>query len=352
MNAIKQRLIAASALFLVASNLYGECAKECAPCSPPPLPECNFVSVAGMKPGFFPECGWGVSVMGQALLWCMTEGGLEYAVLQPNVLVPTTTLVSGTEKVISPNYNWGFRVGLGYDTTPSHWDIDVVYTYFYTNFHSSLTAPSGGSLVQTFTDSASNSSVTKVSTAYAKARINYNVLDAEFSRPFLVTKDFLLSPMTGLRTAWVYEKVNADYAGNTVPSGLTQIIQYKNNFWGIGAMAGLESQWLFCYGLSFYGNIITSLLAGNVNLSALQTTGSTISYDVTDHYQATKNLTDLGFGFRWNYMFCNNMVDVGIQVGWEQHLLSNYWQWSTPATLGPNGDLGAYGWNFGAYVNF
>lgn len=308
-----------------------------------------FVSVAGMNTGNRPDNGSGFSVALDALLWRATEGGLEYAQNEPTT--PTYPYVIGAAELFKPRFTWGGRLNLGYDSSTLDWNFNLIWTYFYSKFHGSTTAAAAGTLVQTFNDPNADNSVTTVDSASGNTRLKFNFIDFLMNRPFLITHYFALKPMVGIRNLWVHQAADVSYVGGSAgTSALTTT--FKNNFWGLGAIAGLESQWLFGHGLIFYGNSALSLLAGTMKLSSEEVQSSTTLYSLTDTYEVTKHVTDVGFGLRWNHSFVDKMYNIGVQLGWEQHFFDNFWQWSKASDIRPNGDLSTYGWNFSVNFNF
>lgn len=82
-------------------------------------------------------CGGDFTIEVAALYWKADQDGMEYAV-ENQVQIPSqnssigqvNNLVDAEYKTPKFEYNWGFRLGLGYCTTCDGWDIGVSWTRF------------------------------------------------------------------------------------------------------------------------------------------------------------------------------------------------------------------------------
>jgi hypothetical protein len=126
------------------------------------------------------------------------------------------------------------------------------------------------------------------SLAFGKAhwKLFYQTLDLELARRLKVLKRFSLVPHGGLRAAWIDQKYRVNYIiGNgTAPPNQTFAtfkVPMKNNFWGVGLRAALDSFWHFSPHFALFGNVGASFLWGKFsirykNIETARSTGAAI----------------------------------------------------------------------------
>lgn len=289
----------------------------------------------------------GVFFTGEALLWKPEQAGLEFA----------TTTNAAFNKVVSiapkTRYKWGFRLGIGYGIGHDAWDLYADWAHFRTNFTKQAIPPTGGVITPLLTSQGQE----PVDTASSRFKLNFDMFDFEIGRQFYISKFLSLRPFIGARGAIVNEGTNTTYTGaNFAALGVSpDVVTFKNNFWGVGARIGLNTQWELYKGLSFYGNAAASVLAGRYHLSAFEQAGIPLTFITSngERYDVSKFVYDLQVGLSWGTTFASS-YHLELLAGWESHFFSNMWQWlgtdgSTPT---PNGDLSLSGFNFGARLDF
>ena len=187
-----------------------------------------------------------ISFFSEALLWQATQGGLEY----------TQLVSSGKFISVEYDYKWGFRVGADYRLC-NDWDLCVDWTRLHTSASSNTTG------AQNIIDSSS----TLLATAGSyKSSVHWDTLDLDLGRFICLNSNFSVRPHVGLRSAWSNEQNTESFSGVTGGRTATASLYFKNDFWGLGIRAGIDTLWRVYNGLSIYGNAAISLLRGNYNL--------------------------------------------------------------------------------------
>ncbi|MBI5346287.1 MAG: hypothetical protein HZB76_04015 [Chlamydiae bacterium] len=249
------------------------------------------------------------------------------------------------------------KLGLGYSASHDAWDFFLKWTRFNTEYSKNVSAPVGGFLNQTISSQTSSFAVGLLSSASDHFDLRLDVGDFEIGREFFISKCLSLRPHIGARGVAVREKSDVFYswvAGQSVQT--PDYITFKNDFWGIGGRAGLDTQWKLGEGFSFLGNAAASFLVGKYyELSVTETAGAPLAviHHVSDPYDVSKFVFDIFLGLSWDHSFSNDKYFLGLQAGWESLFFSNQWQWQS-ATFSPtpNGDLSLSGLSFGARFDF
>lgn len=263
-----------------------------------------------------PSARWGVTdgcnlfITGEALV--MKFG-------QDNAPFAYSKTASGNVKnyYANPDWKWGFRVAAGYNMQHDAWDGVATYTRFNYSTHKTATEPTGGELFSFFDEtlpwfSTLNSKVTD------RWSVDFNQVDIEQGRQFFVSKHLRLRPKFGLRSLWLEnDQTVRGYVADAVWK-----MKSRENFWGMGVLAGLDTVWSLRQGFSLYGNIGFSGLFGYFNpKQTISTDEPTIELG-TGHQEVTKANMDLALGVRYDKNFCDDRYHIGFNFGFEQHI---YW---------------------------
>jgi hypothetical protein len=184
-----------------------------------------------------------------------------------------------------------------------------------------------------------------------------------------------LRPYVGLRGGLISQNYNQSFfeeGANGIPPPFvlegTDRLKMKNDFHGGGLLAGVETQWGLFKEISLYGNGTASLLYGHFKVNRHEIVQGKTFDDVTgillqidnhtlhasDSFCCCRAITDLALGLKWDHMFAKNRIHLGINVGWEEHLLfgQNQFYGASASSLPINNDLTIQGWVFGARLDF
>ncbi|MGE5195844.1 MAG: Lpg1974 family pore-forming outer membrane protein [Anaerolineae bacterium] len=276
--------------------------------------------------------GCGLFVTGDVLYWKAHENGLTYGIKNEHTnFTPGQTRINDGETK-NPDFDWdfGFRVGVGYAMPHDGWDLYLNWTHFHTDGDVEDHARTRDGKV--IFPTQINPNLVDFYSLYAteaenRWRLRLNVLDLELGREFFVSKWLTLRPHMGLRAAWVDQKYRVTYEGGTlVPTDGQKIkIKDRNNFRGLGLRGGLDSQWGLGGGWCIYGNAAISLIYGHFEIDEkqkLRQNDATLQkqLDLDHDFHLSRAITDLALGLRWEQSFADDAFFVSIQGGWENHV--------------------------------
>ncbi len=301
------------------------------------------------------------------IYWRCHENGLGYVIKNNGGtfagLGVGGTLTGGQIKNVRPDWRPGFKVGVGYNLDHDGWDVFANYTWYYGHEHSETFVPIGGTLIPAFTNPAVMSPAMSANEAEAHWKLHLNVIDLELGREFFVSRCLTLRPFGGLKTAWLSQTLTTEY--DYLVSGAMTTLEPKmsSNFWGIGLMGGLETEWKFSEGWSIYANGDIALLYGYYTLRdreyAITPTSKTTNLKVKDNFTIGRAITDLAAGLRWEEMFSCDTFRLRIQGGWEQHMYFGQNQFikftdslEQGVFVSNQGDISFEGWALNVQIDF
>jgi opacity protein-like surface antigen len=223
---------------------------ECKPkpvCKPKPKP-CEPCVRKGMAPNVLtsarPCDDIGLYIFADALYWHADVTNAEWAFANPTGGTSPTT---GTNQELAFKWNWGFRVGLGYEFDHDQWDTDIYYTWFHNKAASNGSTSSTSFAVPVGTASSLNtdSSMTPAAilSGSATAKLKFNVVDWELGRAFYVSNSISLRPHVGVKGAWIKLTESESFTGVGSPAIYNSSDSTKS--WAVGPSAGINSNWYF-----------------------------------------------------------------------------------------------------------
>lgn len=364
-------------------------------------PEC----VAGNAATRPITCGGDVVFTVSGFYWNAHQDGFEFGVMN-NVIAPLpgsgssidpaslNTIIDG--KYLNPRSKWnfGYKFGIGYNSTRDGWDFELLWTHFRNRASRSDNAipAENNSIIPLWSAFASsapggntqNNMVLFASGINSSWRLQLDLLDLDMGREFWNSKYVTLRPHIGLRYASIKQLFELEFLGGSwsfistpATAATTGVVHLHNNFKGLGVAAGLESTWLIGRGFAFYGNLNLSLVYGRFELDHTEnnTLGSpnftkTPILEIEEGFHSTKAMTDLELGVEWTTMFSDCNYGFTLGLAWEHHMFFNQNQlWrinrlgasgTTPqpnnsgsnAFLKRRGDLSTQGWTLTATFDF
>lgn len=282
------------------------------------------------------------------------SGSFPPAGLPGQVFLPT----SGQLKNMSYQWNWGFRVGLGYDFKHDNWDLDLTYTYFGSNARWDKSMGQNGFYTQTRGSQMifSGAGYAPVATqVQASGSFVYQRLDLLLGRDYFVSSKLAVNPHFGLKSAWIENNESVEYGGGAFTSPNGQQGFSGNNAkaidncksWGIGPAMGLSSSWYIHGGLSVGMNVdgalvYTSYKTHHKNFFSVPSEDTLI--DVTSNYHLFIPMVDLFLGLKWETYFNKDKNYFDIALGWETQMWWDQIQrfGQNPASSGLSGAGGTY----------
>lgn len=324
---------------------------------------------AMVNPSGRPQVRDGVDLFFTAdcLLWQAHENGLGYAIKAEEDQPTASALYDSSVKNMDFNWNFGFRVGLGWNTPHDGWDVTTNWTWFQNKANRNLKAGSDDILLPT-NQFAAGSTAVGYKNSTAKWKLLLNMIDLEMGREFFVSKWMTLRPFIGLRNVWINQKDTITF-NKAEPTGAqhASLTRGENNYWGIGPRSGLNTQWGLGHGFSIFGNAAFSLLYGFFDVEAYQnrtlTSGGATNTVVSnsDGIRVGRAISELALGLRWDTMFASDCCHFGIQGGWEHLMFFGQNQFKNFSGVAANnagaafanqGDLTIQGYTLSARLDF
>ncbi|MBS0603876.1 MAG: hypothetical protein JSS60_02435 [Verrucomicrobia bacterium] len=253
---------------------------------------------------------------GEILFWKSNMGSLDYGVTSES----PNRIDDGHVKHPEFNWDWGFRLGLGYKLPHDKWDIFVNYTYVHARAH----GHAGDSDDVIFPRWASGVNATPnvpffANSAKAHWHANLNMGDVELGRTCFVSKWLTIRPFIGVRGLVIDQEYSVEYKGGTMAPFDEDKVHMDTDFWGVGIRIGANTLWGLGKGFSIYGNGSVSLLSGDFDVHEHEKLEDAdirlmnIERDV-DNVVVT---ADLALGLQWDYMFSKDRYHFGVKMGWE-----------------------------------
>lgn len=282
-----------------------------------------------------------------SLWWQAQTSGFSYALNEQNPLFTTADAgqSDGTLVRVPPGYDPGFRVGLGWNIDYDRWVLSGSWVWF-TNHVKTVNVRSdlvdGSISAQGFYPQwpvASGTAYGPYRRVRGSYRILYNAIDLGFGRPFYMTRSLALNFTLGARGAWIRQKFFDEFTQPLQTGALPQKQSFdgKNNWWGVGPLTGLQSNWEMGKGFSFLGRAAGSLLYGKTitwfTTQFVASSSETFTPDrcfLDSIRMVVPNLQFfLGLGYKACYR-CDS-VYLEIDTGWE---VNYYWsQFNFPVAL-------------------
>jgi hypothetical protein len=243
--------------------------------------------------------------------------------------------IAGSLLDLKANWNPGFRVGAGWNTSFDRWDLFVSWTWY--RDHSSkhrtrsdittATSVLGYYPLWPF-QVLIGTAVTNYKSMQSGWRMQHEAFDLELGRAYYLTQQLSLRPHWGLRGGWINQNFTAGYSLPLMAGSYAAwSFRGKNDCWGIGPRIGLNGEWHIASGFSVLGKASGSLLSGNTKVKYttlfLGTGQDTMSLDREYNrrvYTMSPNV-QIFLGLNWGGCF-NNEAYVGLDAGWE---INYYW---------------------------
>jgi len=342
-----KKMVAAFAVPLVAAtalvgahfdgNMYYDGSNGGCPC-PCPCPDYDNCCASGAD--FWVEF--------DALVFKVCEDGLAYGTqtrTTPPIGTGTPTVVESRVKSPHFRWDWGFRLGLGYNLPCDCWGIAVYWTHIHAHTRSRnregftpFTGPGTPTAFFTpawgFVGYNTDGDPTGIDLTRAHWKMRLDMLDVELGRPFCVSQCLTIRPHIGVRAVWLNQRYRIENFVVDVPTlgteTLVQEVRLKSDYEAVGLRGGLDTQWDLGCGMSLYGSAAASVVYGNFDLRSrdrYRTTATVtfFEFDVEQKHNvcACRAITDAGIGLRWRTCLCGDSMAVTLQIGWEHHLFIN-----------------------------
>lgn len=297
--------------------------------------ECQNVCCSVINPParpFAQDC-WGFYVAIDPLLWQAHENGLPIGVKTD---APPFFNSSGESKIkqVSFHWAWGFRLMGGFNFAYDGWDTALSWTFWRPDGSKHFSAgqneavyPSEGHPAL-LGGTTTNPTGTTATHAGSHWKLALSLLDLELGREFFVSKYLVLRPFAGLRNAWIKQKFRNNYTGlgnNPLAPDTGHSLKQKTDFWGLGILGGVDTEWFLGCGWGIFANFSGSLLHGFIKADYDEYTGhpdrtKAILTRNDDFYHIGRAISDAQLGVRYDWVSCDECFHFGAELGWEQHM--------------------------------
>lgn len=258
--------------------------------------------------------GYDVWILGDVLLWQAVEENLTYVYSHDVDDTNNTNL-----HTVDFDWDWGFRLGAGYNIPRDGWDIDLYWTHIRNTADGHQHANTDKTLSQIWT-TANNIFSGVGEEASGHWKVNLDQVDLDLGRQFYVGKDLSIRPYAGLRSTWLFQKYNIEFSGTANGRPVEQEASLKNRFWGFGFVAGLDSEWNLGWDISLYGEADMSILLGFFDVDQKGETNDVKTWDQDKSFRAGRAVLDLGMGLKWARSFFKDRYGLTLKAGYEYHL--------------------------------
>ncbi len=226
-------------------------------------------------------------------------------------------------------WDYGFRVGVGYDLGYDGWDTLFSWTWFQTSANHSLSSTPSSSLHFEF-DAGFLSGDTPDS-MNASWSLLYDMFDWSLGRSYWISRGLSVRPFFGAQGGWIHQSIKAHYQDLTVNSVKTQESgqeQLKNNFWGIGTLGGINTKWkVYDFGshyFDFVGDFSLATMWGNWTCSDFYQSTLPKTYTVSMKDSALGALMCKGLvGIGWDVDISKGKSHFSAKLGYEMQIWLN-----------------------------
>ena len=294
------------------------------PCRKPREPRaiCTPIDPCPMKAGLNDE----VYLAFDFLWWRAENHGYSYGFNRIS-----DSISQGKVMRINPNWDPGFRLGLGWNTGYDQWDILAAWTWYHNHATTTQDTVASGNLgYYPQWPVARDSVLGPYKRATAGYTLHYDTGDLEFGRGYYATKSLALRPYIGARAAWIYQAFRNHFSLPVSPTNTVdqdRKFSGRNTTWGAGPRIGADGEFHLDYGVSFLGKAAAALVYGKTHVRhTTQTfitgnTGYGPEGDYSEHFwQLSPNL-QLQLGVQWEHYFPREDKFLKIGVSGE----ANYW---------------------------
>lgn len=261
--------------------------------------------------------GYGFYVTADAIVYQLQEDNSAYAIQVGGSGGPRHTFQS------SFDWDWGFKVGLGYYAEHDNWQTGFEFTYLETQTSAHANAATGTTLWQSPSlVQLSDGADYDFSSASDHWKVHYYNLDWRIGRDFFVSKYLSFLPEFGIKSTWFYQDRDAKY--QYISS--EKVLNVHDNFVGVGPKADLKAKLYLGRNFAFIGGVDVALLFASNKTSYTQQNAAGVTLG-SNHTNLISNslkknhvspYLGLNIGFSYDTNFNEDAFNFGIKVAYEQ----------------------------------
>ncbi len=269
-----------------------------------------------------------IDIFACALVWTAKESGTEAWAQKL-----TESNLKTDFDLLAVDFGWdaGFRVGIGYGMRHDQWDTQLYYTWFRTRGHDHVSGGPGtihsSFLGNFYVNNPDGDGLSGI--AYQKASIDwsihYNIFDWELGRGFWVSKALSLRPFIGIKGGWIDQSIHSKWQNPDVAAAEffdTGVENLKNNFWGIGPSAGIDTKWKMLdarnHRLWLFGDLSGAIMYGHWTFSDAYNNDIDQKVKVKlSHLNSGASMVRTWMGLGWDVTFSRGRYQFAAQLGYE-----------------------------------
>jgi hypothetical protein len=284
------------------------------------------------------------------LYWKADEGGLSYAFEENEGLENEDSVLK------NPQFEWdfGFKLGLGYFLPQNRWDISLKLTHFHTHTDALLHANGKKMLYPIWITEPAPLSADAIKMHW---RLHLGLIDALIGKKVHPGAHVILYPQCGLRYAIARQKFNLEYQGRMFLPEREESVRMKNKFSGIGPYGVLGIQYPFasCFSLCASGGL--SAVYGEFYLHEDEdlTIGHVKLLGLLHTFRRLAVIADGSVFLRGQKAWEKTKKRLTIQIGWDAVLLfkqNRLIRFFETSPIDNPGNLGLKGWQWGILFDF
>lgn len=232
---------------------------------------------------------------------------------------------------IKPDYEAGFRAGVGYVVPESEWNWEASWSYYQGDSHGTLTLEKDDEyleplLLERFNNPVVVNAKGHPGMIYAKWHLLLNTGTVDVGRWFYGKKAFSFRPYIGAKAAWIkqtytgiHENVVFTSASNFFSPSVRAV--RRTSVYGIGLHAGANSTIDLSDGLELYANFSADLLSAQ--------TKTTFEEEIEGKEGPVPNrmkeysvmpVLEIGAGVKWATDLGRGRYCLSVHAGWEEQL--------------------------------
>lgn len=287
------------------------------------------------------------------LAWYASE---EVDAIWADVITIGNNTSSWNAKEFNFKWDYGFRIGAGYDLPYDQWDTSFYWTWFRTDATHTIPFQSNASISPEFF--AAFLSGDSPQSAKAKWNLFLNLFDWELGRSYWISDGLSLRPFLGAKGGWINQSIHGQYYNLTidhVPTHHSGDEHLKNNFWGIGPLGGIDTKWkirnIGPNFLDLFGNFSLATMWGNWTCGDVYKNTASQTSSVNTKNSALGALMFRGFmGIGWDIAL--KKTHFSTKLGYEMQIWFNQLRIATFQLQRLHGDLTLQGITLNARFDF
>lgn len=248
-------------------------------------------------------------------------------------------VIPGSWEAPGFNFKWdyGFRIGTGFNLTHDQWDTSVSWTWFRTMEKRTLpfnpNKTIGAEFFAAFLSFAleGDDLLDLAQSMSVRWGLLFNVFDLELGRAYWISRHLSMRPFLGLKGGLIHQSIDASYDNLSIHSVATSNKgkeQLKNNFWGIGPLGGVHTKWRVrdfgCHFFDLFGDFAASGLWGNWACSDFYRSTVPATSSVNMKNSSLGALMLRGFmGIGWDADFRSKRSHFAAKLGYEMQIWFN-----------------------------